>query len=53
MKKNFNINDIKRNMSTKKNVQLQVPKSSIDILRERIKRLRERLIWLRSLRKTT
>ena len=53
MKKSFNVQDIKRNMSTKKNVQIQVPKTPIDILRERIKRLRERLIWLRSLRKTT
>ena len=53
MKKSFNVQDIKRNMSTKKNVHVPVPKTPIDILRERIKRLRERLIWLRSLRKTT
>ena len=49
MKKNFNIQDIRKNMSTTKNVQID----PIDILRGRIKRLRERLIWLRSLRKTT
>jgi len=49
MKKNFNMQDIRRNMSTKKNVQTD----PIDILRGRIKRLRERLIWLRSLHKTT
>ena len=53
MKKKFNMQDIKRNMSTRKNVHVPVPKTSIDILRERIKRLRERLTWLNSLRETT
>ena len=46
----FDMSSIKKNMSTKTNVQIPAQKTSIDILRERIRRLRDELERL--LRKT-